>query len=174
MRNIFIGFLLVFINFSIDTSGSKIGLIPDFLGYIFILRGLEELVDKSMFFKIKPYVTGMIVYSLVLYFFDLFGFSLSYRILTYIFAFISTVISLFISYNIVMGINDMERIHGISLNGDRLNSMWRIYALVVIISYVLIVIPLLAIFSIIASFVITVFFLIEFNTTKKMYYEKIR
>ncbi|NLL72864.1 MAG: hypothetical protein GX237_04990 [Clostridiales bacterium] len=175
MRNIFIGFLLIFFNFSIDTDGSKIGLIPDFIGYISILRGAAEMVDKSDFFSnIKPYVTGMLIYSSVLYVFDLFGFTLSYPMFGYILGFISTAISLFISYNIVMGINYIERTYSCFLNGIRLMSMWKLLAFVNIIAYLLMIIPLLALLTIIAVFIINIFFLIEFNTSKNMYYGRFK
>lgn len=34
MRNIFIGFLFVFLDFNLSLGTSQIGLIPDFVGYI--------------------------------------------------------------------------------------------------------------------------------------------
>jgi len=47
VRHIFLGFLMVFldINFTIDQH--VIGLIPDFAGYILVIRGLDELSGES-------------------------------------------------------------------------------------------------------------------------------
>lgn len=172
MKNIFIGFLLVFLNFSLDFGNSRIGLIPDFLGYMVMINGLNEMAKESMLFeKIKPYVTGMAVYSGILYILDLIGFSMSFGIFSYGLAFISTVISLYISYNIVMGVLDTESKHSKPLNGDRLKSTWTLLAVVNIMTYVFLIIPVLSLMSIIAAFIIAILFLVEFNNSKKRYYD---
>ena len=63
---------------------------------------------KVHFIKIKPFVTGMAVYSGFLYFIDLIGASVLFGAMTYLLAIISTAISLYITYNIVMGVIDMR------------------------------------------------------------------
>lgn len=50
MSNIFIGALFVFLNFTININGIKIGLIPDFIGYIIMVKGLAELENESPYF----------------------------------------------------------------------------------------------------------------------------
>ena len=39
--------LLVFLDFSINLGRIRIGLIPDFIGYIIMVKGLSELSDES-------------------------------------------------------------------------------------------------------------------------------
>ena len=175
MRNIFIGFILIFLDFSLNLGNSKIGLIPDFVGYIVMINGLEEMAgESSLFMKIKPYATGMAVYTGILYLLDLFGVSVSLGVLTYVLAITSTVIALYISYNIVMGVIDMEGKYITLLNGDSLKSTWTFLAVFNALTFVSLLIPPVAIFCIILSFIVAICFLVAFNNSKNLYYDIVR
>ena len=101
-----------------------------------MLRGLGEIDGESMFFmKVKPFVTGMGIYSGILYFLDLVGASMSLGLMTYVFAIISTTVSLYISYNIVMGVIDMEGKYSTNLNGANLKSTWMFLAVINILTF---------------------------------------
>ncbi|MDD3141819.1 MAG: hypothetical protein PHX08_23030 [Lachnospiraceae bacterium] len=105
MKNIFIGFILIFIDFNLNLGNSNIGLIPDFVGYIVMINGLDEMAEKSpMFMQAKAYATGMAVFTAILYLFDVVGFSVLLGTLSYVLAITSTIVSLYISYKIVMGV----------------------------------------------------------------------
>lgn len=172
MGNLFIGFMLIFLDFNLNLGNSTIGLIPDFIGYIVMIKGLEQMDDESAFFmKIKPYVTGMAFYSTFLYLLDLLGVSISLGVLTYVLAIISTVISLYISYNIVMGVIDMEGKYNTTLNGNSLKSTWTLLAVFNILSFVTLMIPLISLISIIGSFIVAIIFLVAFNNSKNLYYD---
>ncbi len=109
MNNIMIGFIFVFLDFNLTFGNSKIGLIPDFIGYMVMAKGLIQMAEESLLFmKAKPYATGMAVYTGVLYFMDLSGISVLLGALSYILAIVSTIISLYISYNIVMGVKSWK------------------------------------------------------------------
>jgi hypothetical protein len=174
MKNIFIGFIFIFLDFNLTSGNVKIGLIPDFLGYIIMVKGLVEMADESMLFmKAKPYATGMAIYTGFLYVFDLLGVSASLGVLSYILGFISTIISLYISYNIVMGVMEIERKYNAFLNGASLKSVWTLLAVFNILSFSLLLIPGIAIIFIIVSFVVSVCFLVSFNHSKDLYYNTI-
>ena len=174
MKNIFVGFILIFLDFSLNLGNSKIGLIPDFVGYIVMIRGLEEMsVESSHFIKVKPYATVMVVYTGVLYLLDLVGFSVSLGVLSYVLGFISTAISLYISYNIVMGVNDLEGKYKASLNGASLKNTWTFLAVLNVSTYILILIPAVGLLCIIASFIVAICFLIAFNNSKNLYYDMV-
>ena len=172
MGNLFIGFMLIFLDFNLNLGNSTIGLIPDFIGYIVMIKGLEQMDKESAFFmKIKPYVTGMAFYSTFLYLLDLLGVSISLGVLTYVLAIISTVISLYISYNIVMGVIDMEGKYNTYLNGNSLKSTWTLLAVFNVLSFVTLMIPLISLISIIGSFIVAIIFLVAFNNSKNLYYD---
>ncbi len=174
MKNIFIGFLLIFLDFNIDLDHTRIGLIPDFIGYIVLAKGLLHMADESpRFMKVKPFATFMAFYTGILYVLDLFGVTVNAGVFTYLLGIVSMVISLYISYHIVMGVLDTEEKHGVFLNGASLKSTWKLLTFFTILSNLLLLIPTLAILSIIASFVIAIVFLVAFNRSKNLYYNKI-
>ena len=170
MRKIFIGMLFVFLDFTINLNTSRIGLIPDFIGYIIMVQGLVELADESFWFeKVKPHAIGMAIYTGALYAFDLFGISESTGILSWLLGLISTGISLYISYGIVMGVQNIESMQNRNLDGDELMAKWKMYAILSLIIYLLVFIPVLNILAIIAGFIIAIYFLVGLNRTKKLY-----
>ncbi len=174
MKNILIGFIFIFLDFNLNLGNSKIGLIPDFIGYITMISGLDELAgESSLFMKLKPYATGMAVYSFILYILDLIGMSVSLGSLTFILAIVSTAVSLYISYNIVMGVIEMEGKYNTSLNGDSLKSTWTLLAVFNILIFMSLLIPAVSIILILISIIIVICFLLAFNNSKNLYYEKV-
>lgn len=172
MKNIFIGFLLIFLNFDLNIGSSKIGLIPDFIGYIVMIKGLLEMAEESpLFIKVKPLATLMAAYSGVLYLIDLVGISGSLGPLSILLGIASIAISLYISYNIVMGVKDMEEKYNTLLNGNSLKSTWAILAVFNILTFALLLIPALAIICIVVSFIAAICFLVAFNNSKNLYYD---
>jgi len=174
MKNIFTGFILIFLDFNLNLGNSQIGLIPDFVGYIVMISGLEEMAGEStLFMKVKPYVTGMAIYTGVLYLLDLVGLSVSLGVLSYVLAFTSTAVALYISYNIVMGVIDMEGKYNTPLNGDSLKSTWTLLAVFNVLTFVLLLIPPVAIICIIVFFIVAICFLVAFNNSKNLYYDTV-
>lgn len=170
MKKIFTGMLFVFLDFMLTLNTSRIELIPDFIGYILIVKGLMELSDESFWFgKVRPYAIGMAIYSGILYVFDLFGMTNSTGVLSWVLELFSTGISLYISYGIVMGVQNIESMQNRNLRGDELMAKWKLYAILSAIIYLLVFIPVLNILAIIAGFVIAIYFLVAFHRTTKLY-----
>lgn len=171
LRNIFIGLLWVFLDFNLDLGTIRIGLIPDFVGYIFIIKGLEEMASQSTFFsKTKPFATGMLVFTSILYALDLFGLALVYNpMMGLVLGLVSTAISLYITYNIVMGVSDMEKMQERNLNGFQLYNMWKVLAILNIVMYILLFIPALGLMAFIALLIVNIMFLVAFNKSKNLY-----
>lgn len=175
MRNIFIGFIFIFLDFNLDLGNSRIGLIPDFIGYIALINGLVEMaLESPLFMKVKSYASGMAVFSGVLYVMDMLGISVSLGGLSYILAIISTVISLYISYHIVMGVIDMESKYRKNFNGDSLKSNWTTLAVLNALTFVLMLFPPIAFICMILTLVVTILFLVAINTSKNQYYTSVK
>ncbi len=172
MSRILTGFLFIFLDFNLTLGNSKIGLIPDFIGYLIMLGGLAEMAEESPLFEnVRPFAVGMAVYTGILYAMDLIGLSASLGFLTYLIAVIGTVVSLYISYNIVTGVQETEVKRGAFLAGDRLRSCWVNLAILNAVTYVSIIFPFLAVICIIVTFIIAVIFLLAFRNSKNLYYE---
>jgi len=172
MRKIFVGTLFVFLNFHINLPSSTIGLIPSFIGYYLMLVGLAELTGFSRrFSKIRPVVMIALVYSAIIYVIDLVGASLiASQLQTAALAVVSTALSLFISYNIIMGIKDIEIASGHNLESGPLYAAWWLCAVFLIIGYAVFLVPLLAIFLLVIVFILAMFFLFKFSKTAHLFY----
>lgn len=170
MRNIMIGFLLIFLDFNLDLGNASLGLIPDWIGYLVMVKGLMEMSGESPFFgKIRPFASGMAVYTGILYLMDLFGISASLGALTYLLAIASTAVSLYISYCIVLGVKDMEDNYGILFNSDQLMSLWKVLAVINVVIYPMMLFPGLSILGILAGCIVTILFLSAFSKSKNLY-----
>ncbi|MBH1940586.1 hypothetical protein I5677_06770 [Mobilitalea sibirica] len=170
MGRIFIGFLFVFLNFNFNLNASTIGLIPDFIGYILIHKGLYELSLRSQWFgKVKPYVRCMVLFTAVIYVFDLLGISVSMGYLSLFLGLVSTIISLYITYSIVMGIQDMEKIYQWKLKAETLFMVWKLIAICSFLTYLALIAPLLGFMGMVAGFIFHIVFLYYFNISKGMY-----
>lgn len=171
MNRIFIGMLLVFLDFNLDIGASRIGLIPDFIGYIFMIMGLAELQSLSeQFVKASPYAKVMAVYTGILYVMDIMGVSVILgNYITFVLGLLSTVASLVISYNIVMGVKVIEQDIEQDLNSQELYTAWRLLAIFSIGTYLLLIFPPIAIIGMIIAFAFGIYYLLVFNKTKKLF-----
>ena len=170
MRNLFIGFLLIFLDFNLNLNSITIGLIPDFIGYIFMIKGLDELSGEAgSFARIRPFAVGMGIYSAVLYALDLFGISVQLGIIGVLMGVAGLVISLYIAYVIIKGVQELEALHSASLESEKLRSTWTVMAVGQAAAYLTIFLPVLAIICILVCFVAAIVFLVAFNTSKKLY-----
>lgn len=175
MNNIFYGMLFVFLDFNIQFGTTTVGLIPDFIGYILIVQGLAELTaGDDRFARVRPTAIGMAVYTGVLYAMDLFGISPAMPpLFVFLLGLASKLVSLYVSYNIVMGVNDLETLLGQDLNGRSLYTAWTILAVLSLAVYMLLLIPALGAICLIAGFVVAIVFLVALSRSKNLYYKGI-
>lgn len=174
MKNIFIGLLLIFFNLNLDINTSRINLIPDFIGYLFIIKGIAEMSPLSNYFmKIINPAKILMGFSIIFYAADILGFSLSEGNQGAVLAvsFIFTLANLYISWNIVKGILDMEKTSEIKLEGNNLFTSWKPMAIFSVLVYLLVVLQPLALISIILAFIFQIYFLFSFSKSKNIYRE---
>lgn len=178
MNKIFIGLFFVSINFHLDIGSVRIGLAPDFIGYILIFLGMRELEGLSGHLADnKKICIPAAVLSGILYSLDLTGMSavgeeidLKFGVLL-LCEIIISIISLKVLYNIVKGIEDIEHRFLYNLNYEKLIFIWKAISAAVIITYVcLIFVSSLALFAAIANLILTIILLYQFNITRKRYF----
>lgn len=170
MSNIFIGFLLIFLDINLILNQGTIGLTPDFIGYIFVVKGIAEMASEStLFMKVRSLCIGMAIYTGVIYVIELFGIKTQLDWLGVLLGFVSTILSLYISYTIVCGVQEIETLRAIDLNGNKLRSTWTYMAICQVIIYLSIFMPILAIILFIISTIISIIFLVNLNTSKNNY-----
>ena len=170
MRNIFIGFLLIFLDFNLNLGSSTIGLIPDFVGYIILVKGLDELAAEGpSFTRIRPFAVGMGVYCGILYALDVFGLTASLGWIGVILGIAGLILSLYISHTVIEGVRETETKHDADLGSGRLKSTWTVMAVFQAACYAAMLLPALAIICIIVSLIAGIVFLVAMNDTKKRY-----
>lgn len=167
--------LLLFLNLNIDIGSFRIGLIPNFLGYLFLLNGTSELsIYSYRFSKIKPCIIIMIIFSCAVYVIEFFRISALNDGLAFVFSLILIILSLAISYNIIMGIRDIEKKEMKNLNSDKLYFAWKLLTVCSFIIYLFLFIKVLTIISVIIGFIVGIYYIHIFNKTKKMFYQQNR
>ena len=171
MSKIFIGMILIFINFNIDIGTTRIGLIPSFVGYIFMLQGLAQLEGFShRFTKIKPLAMIMLVFSIITCVLDLLGISLTAGpLFIMILGAVYMGFSLYISYNIVMGVKKIEATEDTDLKSESLFKAWSLLAVFSVLSSMILFIPLVGVFMIVIGFVFAINYLIKFYHMKNLF-----
>ncbi|MBQ4282351.1 MAG: hypothetical protein IJB96_00290 [Lachnospira sp.] len=124
MARIFTGYLLMF--FDLNINGFD--LLPDFLGYIFIVLGAGELEHKSDKFSTgKSWATVMTIYSLISIWMNMMQFNIFFVEIA------ATIASIYVTYCVVSGIGDIEENEGINMDAKSLRSLWQVEAIMRII-----------------------------------------
>ena len=167
--------LLSFLNLTFTVGSMKIGLIPDFLGYILILKGIREISEEGIHFsKAELYIKGMIAYTLCAYITDLLGITDQINQVTWIVqGIIFANIALYITYLIIMGIADIESQYKCNLKSETLYLLWKARVVWPVLAYLVVFVPAIALIILVIGFGVNVYFLISFNNSKNLYYEMV-
>ncbi len=175
MRSIFIGYMFTFLNININFGHSTLDILPDFIGFWFIIKGLKELAHESNFFeKVLPLAKFMMVYTAALWIMNLIGIAgTDNTILTIVITvlgLISLAISLLLSFNIIQGVKEIEFNHFTSLESGPLEKAWKIMAIAEVATFLLaVIVPPLSVVSLIVAFIFAIVFLVRFNRSKNLY-----
>ena len=173
MRKLFYAYLFIFLNINITINTSQICLTPTFVGYIIMLGAFRELERESEeFIKLRPYATGMAVYTGICWMLDAFGFTTQGTggiVLALVLGLIGLAVSLYILKGVIKGIEDAEEKYSSPLGSDRLRSVYNVLLIAQVLSYGLMVIPPLALVAVLISFVSTIILLVRLNATAKAY-----
>ena len=170
MQNIFLGMLFAFLDFDINLGNRTIGLMPDFVGYLLMIKGLEEMTAESALFeKARPWALGMSVYTGVLYAMAFLAMPVQLRLLNWVMGVAALVASLVISRWILRGILEIEAKRRIQLQSFQLEQLWKPLAIIQLVVAVFGWFPLIGWMCALAAFVMSVCYLVAFYKTKNLY-----
>ena len=171
MNKVFFGFLFIFLDINLKLNAHSLNLLPDWLGYILVICGLNELRGESeRFTQAKPLCIAMAIYTGILWLLDIFAVSVEYAgFVGWAISLVPIIVSFYISYLVVRGIGDIQLNRVIDLQYERLMKVWMIHAVAAIATYILLLLPPLAVICLIVSFIAAVVFLVFFNGTRKAY-----
>ena len=162
MENFFIALVFIFLNFNITVSNHAVGLIPTFVGYIFIKRGVAEFEGKVPHFeKLKLFCKIMIAVGIVVYIMDFLA--LNIGAMYFIVSIIMLAAAVYTSFNVVEGVLYLEETKQVDLLGAQTRRMWKVLVIGAVAATVTVFIPFLNIIATLANLVCTILFLVAFS-----------
>ena len=125
MKKFVFGFLLIFLNFNLNFNQFSLNVLPDFVGYYLLMKGMEEMKRESPRFEnASPFAIGMIIYTAVLWLGALLN--VGGGVLGMVLSVIAQVVHFYIAWVLVQALREMEQNHGADLYGSVLLSRWKI------------------------------------------------
>lgn len=170
MKELFVGLLFVFLDVNVGIQNHILDVLPDFVGYLLMQRGLEKLSEESRYFeKARPLALGMTVYSAVLYVMDIMAATVQARFVSFCLGLAAMVCSLLMGFWTVSGVQDMEHRRGWDLEGEKLRSLWLYAAVIQCIAYLCGWIPLVGPICAVGAAVMHICFLVAFYRSENLY-----
>ncbi len=173
MRNIFIGLLLSLIDINITSGNSIISLVPDFIGYGFVLKGMLEMAQiNPAMLKRKTSAMVLIVASIVDYAVRALGFangtaSLGNGIIAVVSSTVVLIAYFYVLYYIIDGLKEIQVKLNWDMGADNLMVWWKINLIITAICFVMgnILSVIFALGGVIAS----ILFIIQVYKSKKQW-----
>lgn len=170
MSRLFWGLFFVTLDFDVTAGSLTIGLIPDFLGFWLLMKGMEDLADESKCFdRGRHWAFGMVLLGVVLYLKGFLNLSSNGKLGFWVLGLVGFCVGLVVLHQVVAGIRQVEQHRGWDLQGEKLRTMWLFYAVMGLIGYLLNWVPLVKTFAALAAAVTAVCLLVAMFDTKRRY-----
>ena len=172
MNRLFGGAIFAFLNFDLNFGDMTVGLLPGFVGWYLIWKGLTELRDQSGHFeKVRTAAIVLIVYSAVIYVLALLPFPMDFGWVSVLLRVLASALSLYVMYGIIRGIQDFEVRCGTSLNGAAMLQIWKFDVVLELCDLVvtLLSVPAAALILTIAVVVLKVLLLVRLYKARNLY-----
>lgn len=155
MKKLFWGFCFIYLNFTLNLNQFSLNVLPDFVGYILLLKGIRELEEESRLFRgVRPFAVGMAVYTAILWVGALLGAAANDGMIARLLSLVGTIVSLYISWLLIRGVAEMEEKRAADLNGERLLTLWKTLAAIRVVTQMLELMLNLVNMSILAGFAV--------------------
>ena len=158
------------LDFNLDIGTSTIGLIPDFIGFWFLNKGMSELsAESDIFGKKSGLALILMACSMGIYLIDLLGLSLG--LFGIVIGIAMTIAKLYLEYQVLMGMFELEEYNNTHMGADDCKTRWIFAMVMILLNFILIWIPLINIVCLIIAFIMGIVFLVSVNTFKNNYLE---
>ncbi len=175
MSKIFIGMFFILFDLKLFLFILNFNILPDFIGYIILLLGIMELKECSKHYKnIIPITICMIIISSIISIINFLMININPVVNEFI-DLITTGIFMYLLYEIILGIKDMEKADDNNYKSTTLYKIWQVLLIVLSVGYLSLIIPhfsentFLIIFLSITNIIIFLIFVIAFYITKNIY-----
>lgn len=164
------GTVFAVLNINMKIGPSTVDVLPNFVGYFLLMKGMTELSEESQAFaKGRHWAFGMMIFSAILFVLDLMDLNVHATLQVWALSLVAMVLTLIVLYQLVTGVAQMEQRHGWQLESAKLRTMWMIQAVLTPIIYLLMWIPLVGAICTMASGVVSLVFLVALYGTKMRY-----
>lgn len=175
MNRLFWGLLFCLLDYDLTVGTAVIGLLPDFLGFFLVMKGMEELAGENRFFDRGRHLAfGMIIVSGILYVADLMNPGSMARVWLWSLELIGLVASLVLIRMMITGILWLEQDNGLKLRDDLLKSFWLILIVICPLCHIVSWLPLVGDVCRMASTAVSALFLAVLWSSRKAFYEGIK
>jgi hypothetical protein len=169
LKSIVIGLLFILFNFTINFEQTFIlNIIPTFVGYILLRRGLRSLLsiqENNEFASADKLAAILFIVTLVTFVMDLMGLSVlitqEFLLLGLAISLITMLVQLILLYHLTKGIQMINTYA--SEHNQMLNATFQMIVVTNILSYLLIFIDIIAFIMIIISFIANIVYIIIIN-----------
>ena len=170
MKVLLLGMLFVYLDLNLDLGGHILDVLPDFVGYLLMARGLSGLRRESgSFARALPVTQAMTACSGVLYVLEFVAGTVQDRFVNYCLGLAAVATGLLIGFWLVSGIRDLERTRGVDLEGEKLRSLWMYSAVVQCIASLCGWLPLVGSVCAMGAFVMNLCFLAAFYRSENLF-----
>lgn len=170
MNRLFWGFFFCLLDVKFTVGRATFELLPDFIGYLLVMKGMEELAGENKFFdRGRHGAFGMVIVSLVLYGADLMDPDTNARVGLWVLELAALIGQLVILRAAISGIGCIASDYKLDLRCERLWSMWLVLAVLDPICHLLSWVPLVGSVCKAASLVTGACFLLALFDTRKRF-----
>ena len=170
MLRIIIGLILILFEFNLGAGNHRIGLFPDFIGYVFLFFGMKAEQAKCLTYKKdKLFMIPFGIFSYAIYMGDLYGLIEGFNIpvinidARMISSFVFMLMCIYTTYAIYKGMKAVEDSFSVELKTKRIMYIWRIRVLCSFMEYLSLIIAfggmyfVMAIANIVSGIVMAVY-----------------
>lgn len=125
MKKFAIGFLLILLDFNLNFNRFSLNVLPDFVGYYLLLKGMEEMKQENPRFESpRIFAIGMVIYTAILWVGSLLG--ISGGSLVTLLSLIALAAHFYIAWVLVLAVREVEQWREADLYGAVLYKRWKI------------------------------------------------
>ena len=125
MKKFAIGFLLIFLDFNLNFNQFSLNVLPDFVGYYLLLKGMAEMEGENPRFAApRPFAMGMVIYTAILWVGAILG--VPGGGLGTVLGIIALALHFYIAWVLIHALRELENCHSADLYGATLLKRWKI------------------------------------------------
>ncbi|MBR3973790.1 MAG: hypothetical protein IKJ99_07550 [Oscillospiraceae bacterium] len=170
MNAIFLGLTLVLLDLDVTIGTATIELLPDFLGFFLILKGMTALAGENKFFNLGRHLAfGLAIVYFVLFAAAVMNPGTFGKVIFWCVGLAALIGQLALMKKIVAGIRQMELDSGKDLKGERIQAMWLILVVLSTLRHLLSWVPIVGGVCGIAELLVGILFLAAFRECVRRY-----